>query len=206
MSLYEKLLRIQQTVRATKSEYNDFGKYPYRSAEGIIEAIKPILADTHTFILLSDDVCIFGDRVYVKATATLHDCESAETISTSAFAREAREKKGMDEAQITGSASSYARKYALSGLLLLDDNKDADSNEYTKQTQEKGDSEAKKGKEEKPKTIKKLICTDCHNPIVDVQGVKAEKIAEKTTEKYEVPLCVACAQARKEKAELPFTI
>lgn len=210
MTIGEKLFTIQQKVKATKSEYNSFGKYSYRSAEGIIESIKPILAETKTFITLGDDIREIGGRIYVMAEAILHDIESENIIVTKAFAREAEEKKGMDESQITGAASSYARKYALSGLLLLDDNKDADSDEYTAKTQEKGKSEPQKASSS-PAPIKTFKCADCKKLIKEHMGASAEQIAEATKKKYGRMLCVNCAAEAKakqeaEQGELPFDL
>ena len=139
-----KLMEIQTKIKAPKNLYNSFGKYKYRNAEGICEAVKPYLAETKCMLTLSDEIIEVGGRVYVKATATLRDIETSESVSVSAMAREADEKKGMDESQITGTASSYARKYALNGLFLLDDTKDADSDEHHVETEEK----KKRAKEE----------------------------------------------------------
>ena len=133
MGLDEKLMRIQTEIKAPKNLYNSFGKYKYRNAEGICEAVKPYLQKEKCNLTLEDDIIEVGGRIYVKSTATLSDCESDECITVSALARESAEKKGMDDSQITGTASSYARKYALNGLLLLDDTKDADSDEYKQQ-------------------------------------------------------------------------
>lgn len=126
MNIFEKLMNVQAEVVATKNEYNSFGKYHYRSCESILEAAKPILQKNKSTILLFDELVQLGDRYYIRATAQFVDCESENKVNVSAFAREDEVKKGMDGAQITGAASSYARKYALSGLLLLDDNKDPD--------------------------------------------------------------------------------
>lgn len=133
-SINVKLMRIQTEIKAPKNLYNSFGKYKYRNAEGICEAVKPYLAKNDCSLVLSDDIIEVGERIYVKATATLTDNETGECKSVSAMAREAEEKKGMDESQITGTASSYARKYALNGMFLLDDTKDADTDEYHNQT------------------------------------------------------------------------
>ena len=134
MSITEKLMRIQTEIKAPKNLYNSIGKYKYRNAEGICEAVKPFLQKEKCALTLEDEIVEVGGRVYVRATATLTDCESDEDFTTTAYARESFEKKGMDDSQITGTASSYARKYALNGLLLLDDTKDADTDEYKKQT------------------------------------------------------------------------
>lgn len=117
------LQTIQQELKAPKSNFNSFGKYSYRSCEDILEAVKPLLGEST--LVLSDEIVEVGGRVYVKAEATFTDGDKI--VKVHAFAREAEQKKGMDEAQITGSASSYARKYALNGLFLIDDTKDADT-------------------------------------------------------------------------------
>lgn len=127
----EVLKNIQQELKAPKGQYNNFGKYKYRSAEDILEAVKPLLGKYGAQLTLTDDIIEVGGRIYVKATAKLTD--GKEEAVTTAFAREPAEKKGMDESQITGTASSYARKYALNGLFLIDDTKDADTDEYSKQ-------------------------------------------------------------------------
>jgi hypothetical protein len=132
MKISDKLMKIQELVAVPKSLHNDFAGFNYRSAEQILEEVKPIVIANKCVITLNDDVVQVGSWNYVKATATLIDTESDETISTSALAREQEAKKGMDTSQITGSTSSYARKYALSGLLALDDNKDADAMDNSK--------------------------------------------------------------------------
>lgn len=134
MNLQEKLLYIQAKVKAPKNLYNSFGKYSYRNAEGILEAVKPFLDEMKCTLTISDEIVAVGGRIYVKANATLWDTEKIDVMAVSAFAREAETKKGMDDSQVTGTASSYARKYALNGLFLLDDTKDPDTDEYAKQT------------------------------------------------------------------------
>nr|DAK49041.1 MAG TPA: ERF superfamily protein [Caudoviricetes sp.] len=121
----EKLKKIQSELNAPKDAFNTFGKYYYRSAESILKAIKPLLAETGLVLTVSDDIIAVSDRIYVKATAKITDGEH--TVETSALAREPLIKKGMDDSQITGAASSYARKYALCGLLAIEDNKDVDA-------------------------------------------------------------------------------
>lgn len=128
--LHKKLWAIQQTLNAPKGQYNKFGGYSYRSAEDILEAVKPLLQNVT--LMVSDEIVLIGDRYYVKATATLSDGE--DSISATAFAREEKEQKGMTAGQITGATSSYARKYALNGLFCIDDAKDLDTNAYAKQT------------------------------------------------------------------------
>lgn len=133
MSIQKKLTAVQHDLKAPKGQYNNFGKYNYRSCEDIVEGVKPLLAQAECYITLTDDVIAVGDRIYIKATATFSDGENS--IQTTAFAREPAEKKGMDASQISGTASSYARKYALNGLLMIDDTKDADTDAYQHQQQ-----------------------------------------------------------------------
>ena len=130
-----KVLAIQTELKAPKDKFNKFGNYAYRSCEGILEALKPLLAKHKLLLTVSDEVVCVGERFYVRATAILRDTENDGLLSNTAYAREEEAKKGMDGSQITGTASSYARKYALNGLFCIDDNKDADTDEYT-QTQQ----------------------------------------------------------------------
>lgn len=124
MNIHAKLSKIQATLVANKGQFNEFGKYNYRSCEDIMQALKPHLIESGCTVTVSDEIVAVGHRIYVKATATFSDGENS--ISVSAFAREAENKKGMDDSQLTGATSSYARKYALAGLFAIDDNKDAD--------------------------------------------------------------------------------
>lgn len=127
--MIEKLSRIQAELKAPKSQRNNFGNYNYRSCEDILEAVKPLLAREGLVLTITDSIEMVGNRYYVKATATVTDGEK--NFTTTAFAREAENKKGQDESQITGSSSSYARKYALNGLFCIDDTKDADTMDNT---------------------------------------------------------------------------
>lgn len=127
MNVHEKLLQVQSKLSAPKSQYNSFGKYHYRNCEDIQEAAKPLLQETNAILVVGDELIQIADRFYIKATASFIDCESGSLVSNTAFAREELEKKGMDVSQVTGSASSYARKYALNGLFCIDDVKDADN-------------------------------------------------------------------------------
>jgi hypothetical protein len=141
----KELVEIQSKLKAPKDNYNSFGKYKYRSAESILESVKPLLKEYGCILTVSDDIVMVGDRIYVKATATISN-EKGEYITTSAFAREAEVgKNGMDVSQVTGATSSYARKYALNGLFCIDDTKDTDTEEY----------QAQKKKAEKPKANEK---------------------------------------------------
>lgn len=140
LNIYEKLMNVQQELKAPKGQYNSFGKYKYRSCEDILEAVKPILKENKLVLQLTDTIIPASEtRFYIKATARLIDIEATENnvIENTAFAREEEEKKGMDGSQITGTASSYARKYALNGLFLIDDTKDADTDEYHNQNEQK---------------------------------------------------------------------
>lgn len=134
MNIYEKLSAVQQELKAPKDKKNTFAGYNYRSAEGILEAVKPVLKKYGLTLILSDDIEVKGDRYYVRATAWVLDPDDKADFKVTAYAREAVDKKGLDVSQVTGTASSYARKYALNGLLLIDDTKDADTDEYQKQT------------------------------------------------------------------------
>lgn len=138
MEFIEKIVAIQSELKAPKGQYNSFGKYNYRSCEDILEDVKPLLAKHGLVLTIQDSIDLIGDRFYVKATATITD--GKEQLSTSAYARESLDKKGMDASQVTGATSSYARKYALNGLLAIDDTKDADTMDNSKkpvqQTQE----------------------------------------------------------------------
>lgn len=138
MEFIEKIVAIQSELKAPKGQYNSFGKYNYRSCEDILEGVKPLLTKHGLVLTIQDSIDLIGDRFYVIATATITD--GKEQLSTSAYARESLDKKGMDASQVTGATSSYARKYALNGLLAIDDTKDADtmdnSKKPTQQTQE----------------------------------------------------------------------
>ena len=132
--IYAALMAVQAELKAPKNQRNNFGKYNYRSCEDIVEAVKPLLKENGLFLNMSDDIVLIGDRYYVKATVSVTDIVTGESVQTSALAREAAQKKGMDESQVTGTASSYARKYALNGLFAIDDTKDADTDQYKQQT------------------------------------------------------------------------
>ena len=135
VGIYKKLLEIQTELKAPKGQYNSFGKYKYRSCEDILEAVKPICKKNNATLIIADELQNIGDRYYIKATATIIDIEDGSILSNTAYAREEETKKGMDGSQITGTASSYARKYALNGLFCIDDTKDADTDEYKEQTE-----------------------------------------------------------------------
>ena len=129
MDIFDCLFKIQQELKAPKDQFNSFGKFKYRSCENILETLKPILKELECVIILSDEVINVGDANYIKATATLRGKDGG-SFSNTAFAREIKDKSGSDHSQLTGTASSYARKYALNGLLAIDDAKDADTDEF----------------------------------------------------------------------------
>lgn len=166
MTIREKLKAIQTELKAPKNLYNKFGNYSYRNAEGICEAVKPFLEKYNVTLVIWDEVIEIGGRIYVKAYARIMDCENSKNptdatatedyITATAYARECESKKGMDDAQITGATSSYARKYALNGLFLLDDTKDVDTEEYQAQS--------KSGQKSTPKSEPK---TGVSSPVYD---------------------------------------
>lgn len=163
MNIYEKLLKAQVELKAPKGQYNSFGKYKYRSCEDILEALKPVLNKFKLTLFIKDDVIEVNTRNYVKATITLVNIEKPdEIIETSALAREEETKKGMDGSQITGASSSYARKYALNGMFMIDDTKDSDSTNTH-------------GKEEKTEAERKKEAIEAINKLADTEE-KTEKV------------------------------
>ena len=138
----KELISIQSELKAPKTQVNRFGGYKYRKAEDILEAVKPLLAKQKCTLIITDDVVLIGNRIYVKATATIKN-EKGECETTTGWAREEETKKGMDGSQITGASSSYARKYALNGLFAIDDNADSDTtNDGQQQTQQQSQTQA----------------------------------------------------------------
>lgn len=142
LSIHDKLVKIQSELRVPKNNYNKFSNFYYRSAEDIQEALKPLLAENGLTLLLSDEVVLVGSRYYIKATASLTD--GKETVATEAYAREEEVKKGMDGSQISGSSSSYSRKYALNGMFLIDDTKDADTRDNKEEVKDEQKESIKK--------------------------------------------------------------
>lgn len=178
MSVYKKLIEIQNELKAPKSQYNSFGKYNYRSCEDIQESLKPLLVKFGATVFIKDDIVLVDSRYYVKAIVTFVDIETGNTIESFAYARESEEKKGMDSAQVTGATSSYARKYALNGLFLLDDTKDNDhdSNHQTDVKTEKPSYDNK----EKDEVIQKIVSkigndTTKKKTVIDLMNTKYEK-------------------------------
>lgn len=194
MKIHEKMMKIQTTLKAPKNLFNSFGNYKYRNAEGILEAVKPLLAENKLSMYISDDVQAVNDRVYVKATVSIFDIETGESVMATASAREALNKKGMDDSQITGTASSYARKYALNGIFLLDDTKDADTDENQKErTARANKKEQEKNKEKldqmKISLVKQKTLLDlCEDEKFDINEIlksyKHESIKDITEGQY----------------------
>jgi hypothetical protein len=212
MGIYEKLSAIQQELKAPKGQFNSFGKYKYRSCEDILEAVKPIYGKYKTALVLLDDIKEVSGRFYVMAQAQLHDCESDGAVTATAYAREPVEKKGMDDSQITGTASSYARKYALNGLFCIDDTKDADTDEYQKQQEGKtAKSEPAKaaippkqkpGYKLPPQGDATVICDRCGGQVMDYfdgrATIKAARLAARAKQLYGYALCEKCVAAAKD--------
>ena len=194
----EKLGAIQTELKAPKNLHNSFGGYNYRSAEGILEAVKPLLKKYRVFLSITDNIVEIGGRVYVKATACLSDIESKESLGVDAYAREAESKKGMDEAQITGATSSYARKYALNGLFLLDDTKDVDTEEYQSAPAPARKPTTKKKDETAPAV---LICENCKKPIPSHGKNPPSVIAQASLSRFGKQLCWDCGHALKEQGQ-----
>ena len=188
MSVYKKLIEVQSKLKAPKNQYNSFGKYSYRNCEDILEALKPILKEVGATIIISDEVVSVNERYYVKATVKFIDTETGEVVEASANAREEDNKKGMDSSQLTGSTSSYARKYALNGLFAIDDTKDSDfTNTHDKEDKKKtleviSEAQAKrmymlaKGKD--PDVIKQILSNAGFNASRDITKDKYNAICE----------------------------
>ena len=188
--LTKALGEVQFKLKAPKGQVNSFGHYNYRSCEDILEAVKPLLHEAGLALTLSDDVVAVGNRIYVKATATVTD--GTDSVRNTAFARESETKKGMDDSQITGTASSYARKYALNGLFCIDDTRDADTDEYHRRTQ--------------PEQSQSIMCEHCGKPIKplakrDGGTMTPAEVARWTQREANMTLCGDCLKAwRQAKA------
>lgn len=189
----ESLIKIQQKLKAPKNQKNSFGGYNYRSAEDILEAVKPLLAEVGAVLTVSDELVFVGNRYYIKATAR-YICE--ETIEVSAYAREPETKKGMDDSQITGTASSYARKYALNGLFLIDDTKDADTDEYRAQTQNEPKT-TKKTNVPKEQPNESVVCPCCGKEMKPITGKDGTVYAPADILKKCGGVCFDCYRVKK---------
>lgn len=185
LKLQKKLSEIQNRLKAPKGQYNSFGKYHYRSAEDILEAVKPLNAEYGISLTLSDEVKEIGGRIYVVATATIAD--GSDELSVKSFAREPENKKGMDDSQITGATSSYARKYALNGLYAIDDNKDADTDEHKKQQDNAPKKQAKQQQSKQEIDMQQVHATvEGYVQQLEELGVKREKVVEYVCNKHNV--------------------
>lgn len=184
MNIYEKLMNIQKELKCNKNQFNKFGGYKYRSCEDILESVKPLLEKYKVTIILTDKLEQIGERYYIRAMAILIDTESDNSIENTAYAREEETKKGMDGSQITGTSSSYARKYALNGLLLIDDTKDADTDEFAKENNKGKTKEEPKEKKITPgqlKVLSKLYTGD--NLVKLLELNKIDKLEDMSMEK-----------------------
>lgn len=198
MGVYEKLIAVQEKLKAPKNQYNKFGKYYYRNAEDILEAVKPLCAEQKAVIFISDRPMFVDGRFYIEATAVFQDIESEGRVSVCAYAREDESKKGMDGSQITGATSSYARKYALNGLLCVDDGKDADS----LPPDNDGEQSTKKPEFQRVDPLsdnKPLICENCGKPILTTRKKgeifkTADEIIKFSREAFSSTLCYYCVQ------------
>lgn len=211
-TIFERLAVVQKFLKAPKNKNNSFGKYNYRSCEDILESAKPILHEHGLTLFLTDEIVEISGRFYVKATATVYTTDGGEErFSVSAFARESETKSGMDAAQITGAASSYARKYALNGLFCIDDTKDADSDEYARESQARAKKTTTKKKvEPAPESVSNAIlngtneesadilpiCNDCGEPITPTEKYTVARIVESTIKTFGVPCCMKCGSIR----------
>lgn len=214
MDEFRKLINIQQKLKAPKGQYNNFGKYAYRSCEDILEALKPILADEQCAIVLSDEVRQIGERYYIVATAKLYDHEGNVVAQNTALAREETEKKGMDGSQITGASSSYARKYALNGLFGIDDNKDSDTtntgedkpNLEHKQTYKKDNKQQNKAQDKQSASARKVVFDQIRVEITKAglseewvcNAYKISKLEDLKPEQIQ-PLLARCKEMQKNK-------
>ena len=185
MNVYEKLMNIQAELKAPKSQFNKFGNYAYRSCEDILESLKPLLNKNKAIVLLSDEIVLIGERYYLQATATFVDIEKGEKIEVKSLAREDENKKGMDLAQITGSVSSYARKYALNGLFAIDDTKDSDvTNTHDKDKKAaQGDKQQTQTSQSQAKTLSDAQLKRLFT-IASKAGIKADTVKDQVKKKF----------------------
>lgn len=200
MNIYEKLTEVQNELKAPKSRYNSFGKYNYRSCEDILEAVKPLLKSKKLAMTVKDDVYSVEGRFYIMATVTVFDCESEEKITTTAYAREDSDKKGMDGSQITGSSSSYARKYALNGMFAIDDTKDADSWNTHEKAEKAKENKIEYATEEQVDKLNKYYANSREQYEKALRKYGAENAVQlKNTEAQAIIDRIEAAMARKSK-------
>lgn len=220
MNIYQNLANVQQSLKATKDLVNKFGGYNYRSCESILEAVKPLLAKNGLALTLTDEMVQVGGRIYVKATATVFPTDKSDEdvcVSVDAFAREEESKKGMDSSQVTGAASSYARKYALNGLFCIDDNKDSDATNTHGKDEETPKQNKKPNKnteiEAKAESLVKregdteyALCSDCGGYVYPVPKKDGSTMSVKDflilgLKDFNAPLCKNCYKARFDESK-----
>ena len=195
MEFYEKIVKVQTELKAPKGQYNSFGKYKYRSCEDIVESVKPLLNQVGLFLTLNDEIVLIGDRYYIKATATISDGKNS--VSTTAYARESNELKGMVDSQLTGATSSYARKYALNGLFAIDDTKDADTNEFANEKAAKVDP---KEKDKEDSAMKEKLIKELESYNTDLEKVAAYFKKDSVEDLTIADLTKAVVNKRKQNA------
>ncbi|MDP4147041.1 MAG: ERF family protein [Bacillota bacterium] len=197
MNVYEKLMNVQSELKAPKSQYNKFGDFYYRGCEDILEGVKPLLNKYKATLIINDEIVLINDRFYIKATATFIDVEKGEKLESTAFAREALSKPKMDDSQVTGSTSSYARKYALNALFCIDDTKDADSNDNTGKDNKQDNKPNNKPSENKAgitnKEMSELIA------IANKAGFNIAKVKTTALKKYNVTDLLNLTKAQYEE-------
>lgn len=196
LTLHEKLMHIQHELKAPKNLRNNFGGYNYRNAESILEALKPLLVKYGATVTITDTIEEIGGRIYVKATASFYGTDSSDPMEVTAYAREAETKKGMDDAQVTGATSSYARKYALNGLFLLDDTQDVDTEAYQKAergpqsapqaSSNKTTPKTKAKPQSKPQTATQTAPAPQQAPQPDPEVMELRKQLRETMKKYDI--------------------
>lgn len=191
--ILSKLGAIQAALKVPKNQYNSFGEYKYRSCEDILEALKPLLHEQNCTLLLTDNIEVHNERYYIVAKATIYDNETGDNITNTAYARETETRPKMDCAQITGTASSYARKYALNGLFLIDDTKDPDSNEYTQQQQNSPATATAPA----PQAPPPVICPKCGKPVKGAKKKNGELIHPTQVLENCGGMCAECYKAAK---------
>lgn len=193
LSLFESLLYIQQNLNAPKGQTNTFGDYKYRSLEDINEALKPLLRDVGCVFVTEDELVMIGERYYIKATAHLIKASDNAKVSNTAYAREELQKKGMDASQITGTASSYARKYAANGLFAIDDTKDADTDSFARGTRQNKE-------QERTSYTPKIICPKCGDEIKATRGSSGAVLPPNEVLK-QLGACPDCFKAERDKKD-----
>lgn len=193
MSVYSKLATIQQNLRVGKKQNNDYGGFNYRTCSDILSALKPFLLEHQVALTMTDSLEIGNNRNYIRATVSLIDVETGEAVTSTALARETEQKKKMDEAQLTGSSSSYARKYALCGLLCIDDNADIDSWDNSQTNNNQQPQQQYQQQQYQPQQI---LCQQCGNGISDTQvngkNFTTQQIIQNSMQKHGKPLCMHC--------------